>query len=268
MGLFSKIASAIGGSKTPESRELAQEIATLKKEGRMHARHVLHAPWPVRLELPGGTIGRVRDMSYGGLGVIFEESTPAFVPTDLSVVLATLHLLDQSTPIRVSAIHWSSPTPRELFVGIQVQHEVPASLLAMKSVIEPLGWGGSMIPIGEDIRNERYRGPGWHCYRGEGPTDVVARLDPQTSRLMEALITFRHENGYRDVRLLGDQLATSEPAGSSTYGGSQMANTSALDPKSLRSAACILLSLPESARLATAPLLQRILSELKVSTGA
>lgn len=264
MGLFGKIAAALAG-KSGEDRALASELETLKREGRMHSRHVVHNPALVTVKLSSGIVGKVLDVSYSGLGAIFPAGSKDQMSLNMPPITMHLTILDREITIKAAPVHWTERSGEGTFVGIRIQHEAAATLMAVKELIEPLAWGGSLQPIGADIRNDRYKGDDWICFRGEDPTDILLRMTPDKKDVAEALMTFRLGSAYLEVVYREGILTTGQSEGTAMYGGAQMATSAdGIDAKIARYAVCILLSAPANARDASRPLLKRLLGALKI----
>jgi hypothetical protein len=269
MGLFDKFAKALGRKDEETSVQqvdpLQAELATLNKDGRLHARYVLYADnlGTLRLDSQGLT-GVLKDVSYGGFAVRFDVTPDdcRALEGDLS---ATLTVLDRTircrlTPVRVVKQHSS------IFAGFCIIHESADTLVFLREFIEPLRWGKSLMSIGEDVRNERLRGQEWTCLRGDGPTDLILRRGPD-SQMAEAMLTFKSRDSYAELTYRNGILRTGQtitgPQSDPKSLGAQMASTDLLDPHLLRQAICILSASPSDLRLAVQPLLDEANKGLK-----
>lgn len=260
MGLFDKFTKALtrkdDGDAKFKDDPLTQQLATLNKEGRLHARYVLDADNVGSLRLDDGRTGTIKNISYGGFAVRFDLTPDDNRPIDKQVG-ATLTLLDrqircQVMPVRVVKQHAS------VFAAFSIVHEAADSLVFLREFIEPFRFGKSLMSIGENVRNEKFRGQQWTCLRGDGPTDVIIRRG-EDSHMAEAMMTFKTQDSYGELTFRSGILKTGRVIKKSENFvqsmGAQIASTEELDPQLLRQAICILAASPSDVRLAVQPLL-------------
>lgn len=268
MSLFGKLASAVGSRKDRETEKaVTKELETLKREGRLHARHVVNGQDLLSLTLPSGAKATIRDVSYGGLGLLFPATDSPKVGRVAESTKAQLKILDRELTVTGTPVYFMDRGANDLFVGFQIKHEAPESLIALREVLEPIRWGGSLSPIGPEVRHERYQGSEWSCLRGEGPTDLVIKTSPDRTDILEGLLTFRVGSAYCDVSLREGRMSTSRSLSEGSRGpvdaGSQMVTSGGgLDAATLRYAVYILLGAPEAARKQAQPLLVRMVEAL------
>lgn len=269
--MFGKLAGIVGSKKERDDKKaVAKELATLRQEGRLHARHVVHAPGLVTVTLPNGVEAAVRDVSYGGLGLYVSHEDAAKLSRAKAVVSTTLRALGQDSQLSGTMVHWIERGAEGVYVGFKIEHEAPRTIMLMREIIEPLRWGGSMMIIGPDVRNERFQGDEWACLRGEGPTDLVLKATPDGRDVVEALLTYRIGSAYCDVSFRSGRLSTSRSANEGTRGpadaGSQMMSSDGLDLTTLRYAIYVILGAPECGRRLAQPLLSKMLEALSLKS--
>ena len=193
MGLFDKLL----GRKMHRSDAADAELAAMVKDGRMHARMRLHDDTVATLTLPNHLIGRVVDISYGGIAASF---TRAKSPLQDSVQCeGSLKILGASTALLVTAIRVVTYHGDATLVGFCLHHQAAGGLLFLRDFIEPSRCGESLALIAPELRQARYQGSEWHCWRGDGPTDLIAQTQPGTGALREAILTFRLNKTYCEL---------------------------------------------------------------------
>lgn len=277
MGLFDKVSKALGRKNGVDAEEafdpLKEQLATLNKDGRLHARYVLYAENIGTLKIDGmHLVGVVKDVSYGGVAVRFDV-TPDDRRTIEGDFGATLTLLDREIrcrvkPVRVVKQHAS------IFAGFQIVHEKPDTLVFLREFIEPFRCGKTLLAIQDGVRNERFRGQEWTCLRGDGPTDLILRRG-EDSHMAEAMLTFKTLDSYGEVTFRNGMLRTGRVVKQKENFvqsmGALIAQTDAPDAALLRQAICILAASPSDVRLAVQPLLDettKALAALKKTSGA
>ncbi len=275
MGLFSKLGKMLSGNGKTQSpaQEAEAMLQELSRDNRVHSRYMIQGDGVAQIFIENGgqgnipKMGLVRDLSYGGMAVRFDTDGR---PLELgNEVKGRMKVLDQEIMVKFSAVRTVGQSARTLFVGCVFLHEAPDTLVFLREVIEPLRCGKSLVNLGQDMRNEKYRGEEWVCLRGDGPTDLLLRSKPESLELEEALLTFRNQDSYREVSFNGGRLKTGRSAGSAgdsqpSSPGAQMANTAHLDKASLRHAAFVLAGAPTAVKKQIEPLLKLILQALNV----
>ena len=163
-----------------------------------------------------------------------------------------------------------SQSAQFLFVGCTFVHDTAETLIFLRDVIEPLRCGKTFSLLPEDMRNERYIGPQWACFRGDGPTDLLIRVKKETNELEEALLTFRFGDSYREVSFLDGRIKTGKSTQKPGESGglvasSQMASNLDVDKVVLRHGAFVLVGAPQQYRKQIEPMLRLILQSLDVA---
>ena len=266
MGLFGKLL----GRKTHRPDAVDAEIAAMVKDGRMHARMRLHDDTVAALTLPNQLTGRVIDISYGGIAASFAGMKKplqegAQCEGSLKILGASTALL--VTTIRVVAYHGDTT-----MVGFCLHHHAAEGLLFLRDFIEPSRCGESLALIGPELRQARYQGSGWHCWRGEGPTDLLAQTQPGTGVLSEAILTFRLNKTYCELTFKGGLLQVGvirQEDESSLLNGTAraMASNAHDEARVLRAGLYILLASPAPCRALSAPMIALARNRLLVAAG-
>lgn len=271
MSLFSKIARVLGRqNEADESDPLQKQLEHLNKDGRLHARYVIHGEGIALLKLDDGLTGFVKDISYGGMAVRFVAEGNATLPSVLPpVVTGTFILLDRQIRCKLSPVRVVSQNSKVLFVGLSLRHESPETLIFLRDLIEPLRCGRSLAVLTREMRNEKYRGEEWSCLRGDGPTDLLLKTTPDGAGLAEALLTFRVNEQYAELSFKADKMSTGrsleDEGGGMLALGSRMATTSEVDKAVLRHAVYILMASPAACRKVARPILKQALQTLELA---
>ncbi len=276
MGLFDKVSKAFGRKGADEVSEapdpLKEQLATLNKDGRLHARYVLYAENVGSLRLESGLTGIVKDVSYGGVAVRFDVTPDDRRPIE-GELGATLTLLDREIRCRIKPVRVVKQNA-SIFAGFQIVHEKPDTLVFLRDFIEPFRCGKTLMSIQDHVRNERFKGQEWTCLRGDGPTDLILRRG-EDSHMAEAMLTFKTMDGYGEVTFRNGLLRTGRTVKQKDNFvqsmGALIAQTDAPDAALLRHAICILAASPSDVRLAVQPLLDeatKALAVLKKTSGA
>ena len=267
MGFFNKLAKAF--QKGPaEDEPLARQLESLNQDGRLHARYIVNGDGIASLQLENGMTGTIKDISYGGMAVRFAAAGQVPEQTLPRTLRGTFILLDQRVDCVLSPVRVVSQDSRVVFVGFSLHHERPETLVFLRDFIEPLRCGRSLTPLAPEMRNERYHGAEWSCFRGDGPTDLILRATADGSSVEEALLTFRVMDSYCDLTFKGGRLKTGrmldKDSASSLSVGTRMAATAIMDRGILRQSIYILMSSPASCRNLTRPLLTEALRVLEL----
>jgi hypothetical protein len=271
MRLFFKAAKARRDGAADKNGGLAGQLATLNKDGRLHARYMIETDAAARVELDGGLVGVVRDISYGGVAVRFEAGSQLLPTTLPPVAIAKMHLLDRSVDCKLGLVRSMAQGSQALLAGFTIAHETTETLVFLRELIEPLRRGVSLAELGAAILNERYNGPEWSCWRGDGPTDLVLKTHgPSGSKgLAEGLLTFAADGFYCEITFKGRSVTVtridalpSEAAGHTRLGTRMPADAQDAERHILRHAACILMAAPESARQTARPMLEAMIARL------
>ena len=265
MSLFSRL---LTGKKSQRDR-LEKELADLERDGRMHARVRLHDESLATLTLASGLVGFVADLSYGGVAVRFAAAAFPFKPSEQTE--GNLKILHHHTRLSMNTVRRVNHSPTEIIVGFCLRHEAAESLLFLREFIEPSKCGESLGLIKQALRQSRYQSPQWHCWRGDGPTDLIAQTMPDTGELSEAILTFRLNKTYCELTLKNGLLKTNlirnEDESTMLNGTARvMAGTASEDMRVLRTAIFILQASPLLCRQLTAPLISLARQQLDASS--
>jgi len=272
MGLFDKISKVLGGGSTakdtPSETGVQQELASLNKDGRLHARYVLQGEGIAAIEVDGMQ-GVVKDISYGGMAVRF-QSDKGNLPTTLpATVSGRFTLLDQQIAVKLTPVRLVLQNPKVLYAGLMMQHESSDTLVFLRELIEPLRCGKTLAELPAAVRHERYKGSEWTCLRGEGPIDLILKTSAN-GELEEALLTFRIAQQYCEITYKNGRLSTGRMVdrtgdGGKMQMGSQMAATSEVEKPLLRHAVYILMCVPSTCNRQVQPLLKAAIENLGLS---
>jgi hypothetical protein len=183
-----------------------------------------------------------------------------------TALIGTLKLLGHEVQTKMTIVRVASHAsgPEHAIGGFCMHHETPAALLFLRDFIEPSRHGESMGSLAKQHRHDRYQGEDWHCFRGDGPTDLILRTRGSEAELTpeEALLTFRMNEAYWELAFRQGQLKTGRVIGGVTMatdpGTARMGSTPDLDAKILRSATFILAAAPATCRALTAPILMQV----------
>jgi hypothetical protein len=75
-----------------------------------------------------------------------------------------------------------------IYVGFCFEHTQPDTLIYLRKIIEPIRHGRSLEELNSEYTSEQYRGKNWHCFRGDGPVDIVLQTDDSEKKVVDALI--------------------------------------------------------------------------------
>ena len=266
MGLFDKLL----GRKTHRLDAIDVELAAMVKDGRMHARMRLHDDTVATLALPNHLIGRVVDISYGGIAASFAGAK--FPLQEGLQCEGSLKILGASTALLVTTIRVVAYHGDAAMVGFCLHHQAAGGLLFLRDFIEPSRCGESLALIGPELRQDRYQGSEWHCWRGDGPTDLIAQTHPGTGALSEAILTFRLNKTYCELTFKGGLLQVGiirQEDESSLLNGTARAMASNVDDevRVLRAGLYILQASPAPCRALSAPMIALARDRLLLPAG-
>jgi hypothetical protein len=255
MGLFSRLKTAMGGSG-PEPAD--DGLEAVRKEMRMHTRYAVAFHQNAHFQLGDDWSGRVMDISYGGVAVKFTATKPGTsLPLEGNGVIT---ILGAGQKFSVKAVRTVPHDQSTIYVGLCFNHTDPETLMYLREIIEPMRQGLTMDSITREVRSEKYRGEDWCCFRGEGPVDLVFRLD-SGNQLAEGLATFKIADYYYEIAIQNGILRTAKSAEKSSRAlavGAKMIPTAKPDPTVLRRAFLILASAPAPVAEKSAPFLKAI----------
>ena len=253
MGLFARFTSR-NKNPLPDHSENQQEQKILLKESRLHARLKLNGPDLASLTLADGNYGVIADLSYGGIAVKFDNTTPSL--TRENQLAGTLKLLDRQLPITLRLIRTAGTTvtneSQSQLAAFMILHEETGSLLFLREFIEPYRLGETLNILATSLRQERYQSNDWHCYRGDGPIDLIVRCEPNTSKPVEALLTYRLAGTYWETAWSMGKIRTGRVIVGSNIspkmGTDTVTSTQTVDLDALRTAVIILTASPHHCR--------------------
>jgi hypothetical protein len=263
MSLLNKILKNLAErTPKPSDAELREEIREVTKDGRLHVRHPVPMAIKAEVLFPDGSLGEVKNVSYGGLGVELNDNTSLLrLVKEASVDFLALRI---KTTFKVNIVRVDSEGRQKTFVGMAFCHDSPEVLIFLRVLIDGMRYGSSMVTIPPEVRKEALRGPQWHCLRGDGPCDLTIRTGER--KIASAIFTFPCQGSYGEVSYSDGQLTTREAVpitDLSDHRPSQlMQTTSRISLDTLRRAAWILASTPQGVQAYTKPLLDEVLAHL------
>ena len=263
MGLLRKITESLANrSPRPSPQELRKEIEEVVKDGRLHVRYTLPETLKAELRFGNGSVARVKNLSYGGLGVeLTEASISDKLPRD---EVTEFVALGRKISFKVQLVRWLETTEKTVFVGMAFCHDSHEVLQFLRVAIDGLRYGSSLNLVPDAIRKDSYKGPDWHCFRGEGPCDLLLRSDG--GKIAHALLTFPWNGSYSEVTMVNGRLSTGELMSDSLRAdhrpSPQMQTSRHLNLETLGRAAWILGSAPNHVQTCSRPLLEKILQHL------
>lgn len=242
MGLFSRLKNAMSKTSGDDPRE--DGLETVRNEMRMHTRYSVSFHKNAHFKIGNDWIGRVMDISYGGLAVKFEQTgASGSLPLEGS---ADVNILGISQRFDVKTVRTVPQQNGTVYSGMCISHSSPETLIYLREIIEPMRQGLTIDMISDEVRAEKYRGEGWHCFRGEGPVDLVFLLTKE-NEVAEGLATFKVADFYYEVAIQNGTVRTAksaEKSGQALAVGAKMVPTARPDPAILRRAFLILASAP------------------------
>lgn len=263
MGLLSKITKSLANrSPLPSREELRQEIEEVVKDGRLHVRYPLPEALKAELWFENGLVARVKNISYGGLGVeLNDKSVSDRLPRD---EVTEFVALGKKIIFKVRLVRWLETSEKTVFIGMAFCYDSPEVLRFLRLVIDGLRLGSSLRLVPDTIRKDCYQGPNWHCFRGEGPSDLLLRTDGE--QIAHALLTFPCNGSYSEITLVNDRILTGELVSNSPLAdhrpSPQMQTSRQLNQETLGRAAWILGSAPQQVQTCARPLLEKILQHM------
>lgn len=184
----------------------------------------------------------LRDLSYGGFSIkakenSFDEKQNDYLNSDN--IKFKLHLLGDI--VEGSASFASSPKE---FMGFSFKHENTKVLVFLRNFLEFMRWGTRLEAIDKKLVKEKYRTDEFICFRGEGPTDCIFRVN-NTGEIEEMLLTFREKEEYRELAFKNEKISTRKAIdfdGDAT----RMSETESIDVPIFRKGISILIGLIQS----------------------
>jgi hypothetical protein len=264
MGLISKFKSVF--STSSESRLSHASLEEVRKEMRSHFRFPISFNGEATVVMNGGWIGSVIDVSYGGIAVIFESSKCDLSQSVSVMSSCTLKILGKSQNFLVKPVRNIANGKDSMYVGFCFEHAAPDTLIYLREVIEPIRNGRSLEELSSDLKSDQYKDKNWHCFRGDGPVDIVVQTDGSNTKVVEALLTLKSGDSYYEVGIQGDKLWTSKSIGGSNsqmMGGARMTPSPTPDVSVLRKAFLIIASAPIKSTNTVGPLLDIIANSIK-----
>lgn len=266
MGLFSKIKKALGS--TDDDAVGDSGLEAVRKEMRSHTRYPISFFKDTSVSISDGWCGSIMDISYGGIAVRFDSDRCDFSKSIPVLADCELSILGEHHKFQMKTVRTIPHSKEHLYVGFCFNHSSADTLIFLREVIEPIRHGRTIEPLGQDFRAERYRGKQWHCFRGDGPIDLIFQTGTSGTSIVEALLTFKSGDRYFEVGYQNEKFWTSKSLASDTGSGplstgSQMIPTVALDEALLRRAILILASVPVKSVAAIQPLLDLVSAAVK-----
>ncbi len=264
MGLFSKLKSIFSSSS--ENGKSNASLEEVRKEMRSHSRYPVSFNGEATVVMAGGWRGSVLDISYGGIAVSFESSNCNLTESVSVLSSCTLEILGRSHQFQLKTVRTIPNGKDSLYVGFCFEHTAPDTLIYLREVIEPIRCGRSLEELNSEFRSEQYKGNNWHCFRGDGPVDIVLHIDDSKNKVMETLITLKSGDSYYEVGIRDGRLWTSKSAGgtnSQLMGGARMTPNKTPDIAILRKAFLILASAPIKSSKTVRPLLDAITGAIR-----
>jgi hypothetical protein len=204
MNLF-KILDNLTGSKL--SKEVLEDV---QKELRYHERLPLVPGDPISVVLPSGHTARLVDISYGGVLLHVSGSRLPNEEAFRAVEVLTLEHMGKTNECHVVSIRNINIFETGAMVAYEFRHQSAESLVFLKHIIEPMRFGKSLSKLSPEFLKEPYNGENWACYRGDGPTDVLAEYSDKGDVLERLIMTFREEARYLEVRYKGGKVTTAK----------------------------------------------------------
>ncbi len=261
MGILNQIKSALLKSNGQDA-PTTQALAAIKRDGRLH----------IRLQVPkvldgyvslaeGAPRGQLVNLSYGGLAATFDNLSPALATNQEHIL--RLSLLDSSISSKARLLRIKPLDSQKTMAAFALIHDEARNLLFLRNHIEPLCEGGSLMLIPLEARKDRYRSPEWHCFRGDRSSDLIFLKTATENRVIELLLTFPWQEGYRQVLYQNGKISTGAvdgPGESTALGTPTVRSTAHPDPIIARAAICILASVPEPYGVLLAPLITQLIA--------
>ena len=265
MGLFAKLGLFKNKEQTTQ-QDIQKELYRLKKDERLHKRIKIADPTFASLTIGETCSLGIIDLSYGGIAALVPA---ALNLPKVSAPIACIQILDRSIAIRLALRRTVSLNATQALAAFAFLHENPDSLLFLRDAIEPSHIGESITLIAPTLRQERYHHPDWHCFRGEGPVDLLLRCEPDSVKPAEFLLTFRIQENYWDLGYRNGQLSTGRAAHSNSsafeLGVDTVIPSAELNPYVLRTAIFILLAWSTTQNALAQPIIALAKQALKSS---
>lgn len=178
---------------------LTESTAPAAVEARFHTRYRLEDFDFIRLEFPLEQFPKLRDISYGGFGLLKSGlALPEFSDPEIS---GTLFLFNRSCPVKAKKVHEDQDK-----IGFQFIHDNEGILIFLRSFLEDMRCGSTLDKIDPILLNENFQKKYTLALRGDGPVDLY--IDWQDGQLRKALLTQRENKVYQEVRLRDGNLQT------------------------------------------------------------
>lgn len=266
MGLFSKIKNAFASSDDTGNADSG--LDAVRKEMRSHTRYPISFFKDTTVNLQEGWTGSIMDISYGGIAVRFDSEKCDFTKTIPVLADCELTILGSKHKFQMKTVRTIPQNTGHMYVGFCFNHSSADTLIFLREVIEPIRHGRTLEALGEEFRATKYRDKSWHCFRGDGPIDLLLQTTTSGYGLVEALLTFKTGDQYFEVRFQNDKLSTSKSLANDTQSGpmsmgAQMIPTTTPDILALRRAFLILASVPVKSARIIQPLLDVVSTLIK-----
>jgi hypothetical protein len=219
-------------------------METIKNQ-RSHPRFVFSQLSSARVLFENGVEGKIRDLSYSGMGLEFSS------PEDLAKIgqaaPVNLHIFNYQTSAIINLVYAGNTIG-----GFCFQHRDPNVLLFLRQILEFCRCGSTMVELGKSLVQDRYKGEDFVVLRGDGPTDLILQKGGDVFKT--ALLTFLDGKSYFHLRIDGNKIHTGRSIDQGTSGSvsAQMQEHTKPDKEVLKKAIYILLGceeLPETAAM-------------------
>ena len=245
MGLLAKLGLFKDKDKSA-FRGLKAELSDLKKDGRLYRRVKISDPTLAGLTLADTPTLGIVDLSYGGISAFMP---PNFTVSPGSTPSGRLHILNRFIDINLTVLRATpcAEAPRnQSLAAFKFLHVDTDTLLFLRQFIEPSLLGDSLTYIAHSLRQARYNHLDWHCFRGEGPVDLLLRCERNSGTPVEFLMTFRIQENYWELSYSDGRLSTGQAIDSNKsaleHGVARVIPSVEPDPHVLRTAIFILSS--------------------------
>lgn len=183
--------------EVPESAPSAEEL-------RLYSRYNIPTCCPATFKIKKTEVsGVISNISYGGLLVDYGSDVKEPSAYSEDPLEVEIEILGEKTTAFVNYVHTYQ---NESVLGYCFQHKNVETLVYLREILERFRIGASLRTPPTDMIKPMYRGTGWTCMRGEGPTDFTYRS--KTASPSEFLLSFREGEYYNEVRLYQGKLST------------------------------------------------------------
>ena len=210
MGLMQRFISFMGGTTDfdlgdpPRLETRGSSGADLRRNKR-HSTEATRIAWVM---LPNGTRLNVKNISYGGMGLIGELPFMSPIVDDNGTIHIELHVYHLKIALPISPIHF-----RNGVTGCSFVHSDDEGLKFLRGVLEFIRLGHTLREFSRDEIDLNNRGAAQHLFRGDLGTSLMVTHNISGSvELME--LHFRdglimnqvvYKNGHLSYQRFGDR---------------------------------------------------------------